>query len=86
LRSELSKPCIQSPLQTTTKHTYTPRTHAPQHGPNISPEGLGDGFTHAFLMTFADAAARDAYLPHPLHEAFKDKHLPHVAKVFVLDI
>ena len=26
-------------------------------GPNSSPEGLSDGFTHAFVMTFSDAAA-----------------------------
>ncbi len=54
-------------------------------GTNISPEGLSDGFTHGFVMTFADAAARDAYLPHPEHERFKTHALPHVDKVLVLD-
>jgi len=29
------------------------------------------GFTHGFCMTFADAAARDVYLPHPEHERVK---------------
>jgi hypothetical protein len=38
-------------------------------GANVSPEGLARGFTHAFTMDFADAAARDAYLPHPDHKA-----------------
>ena len=38
-------------------------------GPNVSPEGLGRGFTHAFTCDFADAAARDAYLDHPAHKA-----------------
>jgi len=36
-----------------------------------SPEGLQRGFTHGFSMTFTDAAARDAYLPHPEHEKVK---------------
>ena len=38
-------------------------------GPNVSPEGLARGFTHAFTVDFADAAARDAYLALPEHEA-----------------
>ncbi len=37
-------------------------------GPNVSPEGLGQGFTHGFVVDFTDAAARDAYLPHPEHQ------------------
>jgi hypothetical protein len=45
-------------------------------GPYSSPEGLNKGFTHAFAMTFADAAARDAYLTHPDHEQVKDKIIP----------
>lgn len=39
-------------------------------GVNNSPENLNDGFTHVYLLTFKDAAARDAYLPHPEHKAF----------------
>jgi hypothetical protein len=54
-------------------------------GPNMSPEGLGEGFTHAFVMTFRDAAARDHYLPHPEHERVKRLILPHVEKVLVFD-
>jgi hypothetical protein len=38
-------------------------------GANVSPEGLARGFTHAFVADFADAAARDAYLVHPAHQA-----------------
>jgi hypothetical protein len=37
-------------------------------GANNSPESKAQGFTHGFVMTFADAASRDAYLPHPAHE------------------
>jgi len=36
-------------------------------GANNSPEGLEKGFRHGFVVDFADAAARDAYLPHPEH-------------------
>ncbi|PRD44161.1 stress responsive protein [Phyllobacterium phragmitis] len=36
-------------------------------GANDSPEGLEKGFAHGFVVDFADAAARDAYLPHPAH-------------------
>ena len=38
-------------------------------GPNVSPEGLAQGYTHAFTVEFDDAAARDAYLVHPAHQA-----------------
>jgi hypothetical protein len=54
-------------------------------GPNNSPENLNDGFTHGFVMTFADAAARDAYLPHPEHERVKASILAQAEKVVVLD-
>jgi len=36
-------------------------------GPDGSPEGLARGYTHGFTVDFTDAAARDAYLPHPDH-------------------
>jgi hypothetical protein len=38
-------------------------------GANASPEGLHQGFTDGFTMDFADAAARDAYLVDPAHQA-----------------
>lgn len=41
-----------------------------EHGVNNSPEGLNQGFTHVYLLTFENAAARDAYLPHPEHDKF----------------
>lgn len=40
-------------------------------GPYSSPEGMNKGFTHGFVMTFTDPAARDVYLPHPEHEKVK---------------
>ena len=39
-------------------------------GTNMSPEGLSQGFDHAFVLTFTNAMARDAYLPHPAHREF----------------
>jgi quinol monooxygenase YgiN len=54
-------------------------------GPNISPEGLDQGFTHGFVMTFTDAAARDAYLTHPEHGKFKDMALPLIESIAILD-
>ncbi len=54
-------------------------------GTNVSPEGLNDGFTHCFFVTFANAADRDAYLPHPLHQAFVERLKPWLADVLVID-
>ena len=36
-----------------------------------SPEGLNQGFTHAFVVTFTDVNARNIYLEHPNHEPVK---------------
>jgi hypothetical protein len=43
------------------KHTL-PGILAVHSGANVSPEGLGRGFTHAFTVDFEDEAARDRYL------------------------
>jgi len=54
-------------------------------GPNNSPEGLTQGFTHGFVMTFENAAARDAYVPHPDHERVKATLQPHIDSAIVFD-
>ena len=54
-------------------------------GTNNSPEGKDDGFTHCFMVTFADEAGREEYLPHPAHLAFVDVLKPVLDKVRVLD-
>lgn len=54
-------------------------------GTNNSPEGLDDGFTHAFVLTFADEAGRAKYLPHPAHAEFGGVLRPHMNDVFVID-
>lgn len=54
-------------------------------GTNVSPEGLNDGFTHCFLVTFKDKTGLEAYLPHAEHQAFVSKLKPLLDKVCVLD-
>jgi quinol monooxygenase YgiN len=54
-------------------------------GTDVSPEGLAKGFTHAFLLSFDDAAARDAYLPHPAHQVFVAQLKPLLDDVLVVD-
>jgi hypothetical protein len=54
-------------------------------GTNSSPEGLNQGLTHAFTLTFHSEADRDAYLPHPAHQEFVALLGPHLDKVTVLD-
>lgn len=64
-----------------------PGVVAIEHGVNHSPEGLNQGFTHAYLVTFVDAKARDAYLPHPEHKKFGEllTSLGILDEVFVVD-
>ncbi len=54
-------------------------------GTNSSPEGLNQGLTHAFTLTFHSEALRDAYLPHPAHKEFGELLGPHLDKVMVVD-
>ena len=54
-------------------------------GTNSSPEGLNQGLTHCFLVTFSSDKDRDDYLVHPDHKAFVDVLKPHLDKVTVVD-
>lgn len=54
-------------------------------GTNNSPEGLNNGLTHCFLVTFESEADREAYLPHPDHQAFVEVLSPHMEAVTVVD-
>ena len=57
-----------------------------ERGVNNSSEGLTKGLTHAFVLTFKTAKDRDAYLPHPIHDAFVEKWVkPNISDVTVLD-
>lgn len=54
-------------------------------GTNNSPEGLDQGFTHSFFLTFESEEDRAIYLPHPDHKAFGAVLSPHLDKVLVVD-
>ena len=54
-------------------------------GTNNSPEQRSQGLTHGFIMTFTDAAARDAYVVHADHENFKASVADIVENVIVFD-
>ncbi len=58
-----------------------------EHGANTSPEKKDLGFNHVYLITFLNAASRDAYLPHPDHEKFGQLlgKLGVIEDVFVVD-
>jgi hypothetical protein len=58
-----------------------------EHGINNSPEGLNQGFTHIYLLTFDSVEARDTYLPHPAHQQFGKLagELGIIEQVFVVD-
>ncbi len=54
-------------------------------GTDNSPEMIAQGFTHCFVVTFADEKGRGAYLPHAAHKEFVDLLKPHLDKVLVID-
>jgi len=56
-----------------------------EHGSYDSTEGLNDGYTHGFIMTFDSPESREAYLPHPIHEKVKDLVVPKLERVVVFD-
>ena len=56
-----------------------------EYGVNNSPEGLNDGLTHCFLVTFKNEKDREAYLPHAAHKAFVEQLMPHLEKAVVVD-
>ena len=54
-------------------------------GTNVSPENHAQGYTHCFIVTFADKAGLEVYIPHPDHKKFVEQLLPILYKVFVID-
>jgi hypothetical protein len=50
--------------------TTIPGIVAFEDGVNNSPEKKNLGFTHVYMLTFENLAARDTYLPHPKHKEF----------------
>ncbi len=55
-------------------------------GADVSTEGLGRGFSAGFVMGFADAAARDAYLVAPAHAPVSERIQALTAEVLVVDL
>ena len=56
-----------------------------ESGPYQSTEGLDDGYTHGFIMTFDSAQSRDAYLPHPEHLKRVELVQPRLERLVVFD-
>jgi hypothetical protein len=54
-------------------------------GTNVSPEGLDQGFTHCWLLSFRSEKDRDFYLHHPDHQAFASLAKPLLDGVHVVD-
>lgn len=54
-------------------------------GTNNSKEGLTQGLTHCFFLSFKSEEDRDAYLIHPDHKAFVALLKPAPDKITVLD-
>jgi len=54
-------------------------------GINNSPEGIDQGFTHCFFLTFDSEEDRAIYLPHPDHKAFGEILSPLLDDVLVVD-
>ena len=65
--------------------TSIPQVADFEFGTDNSPEGLANGFTHCFFVTFKSEADRDVYLPHPKHKEFVEILKPHLDKVQVID-
>ena len=57
-----------------------------RHGHSTSPEGLEQGYDYGFVIGFADAAARDAYLPHPEHAPVSTLVRQLTDRVLVFDV
>ncbi|MEM9675053.1 MAG: Dabb family protein [Bacteroidota bacterium] len=55
-------------------------------GEDVSVEGFAKGFTHCFIITFADEAARDIYIPHPAHIELAEKNKPLMKDLLVIDV
>ena len=54
-------------------------------GTDVSVENKTAGFTHCFVVTFADEKGREVYLPHPAHKEFVKLVGPVLEDVLVVD-
>ncbi len=65
--------------------TKIPQVQSLEWGTNMSAENLDKGFTHMWVLSFADTAARQIYLDHPEHQAFVKLLKPSLEDAFVVD-
>jgi len=56
-----------------------------ESGTDVSVENRAHGFTHIFVVTFANEAGRAAYLPHPAHQEFVNLVRQRIDDVLVVD-
>ena len=54
-------------------------------GENNSTEGLNNGFTHSYLVTFKNENARSAYMVHPAHTALGANIGNYIADIVIFD-
>lgn len=54
-------------------------------GTNVSKENRDKGFTHCFVLTFADEKDVRTYIDHPVHKAFVALAGPFLDDIFVFD-
>ena len=54
-------------------------------GPYSSTEGMNQGYTHGFLITFESVDARNAYLPHPEHKRVEAALLASIDSALAFD-
>jgi hypothetical protein len=54
-------------------------------GPNNSPEGQNHGYTHGYIMTFSDAAARDSFLGHSDRARVQETLAPVLESTLIFD-
>jgi hypothetical protein len=54
-------------------------------GTDVSVQGLSQGFTHCFVVSYASEQDRDTYQVHPDHQAFLALSAPHREKVLTFD-
>ena len=65
--------------------TKIPQIQSLEWGTNVSEEKLDKGFTHMWVLGFADAKNLKVYLDHPDHQAFVALLKPSLADAFVVD-
>jgi lysophospholipase L1-like esterase len=65
--------------------TKIPEVMAIESGTNNSPEGMSQGLTHGYIVTFRSENDRAIYLPHPEHQKFVDLVKPHLEQALVFD-